>query len=155
MNSYRALTIAAVAAIALVTAAPAAADPPDPKCGWNPDLSAPMDLESPSGGAVLQATYDDVNRQLGKPAHLSQDGINIADPWVFVGATILGRDGKPIDYTGTPFEQGSHSKKYFALLRHDELNAWTLVDSRVGPSDAVDEGWPEKHGSPPVFWRCT
>lgn len=141
------------AALALCVATPAYADPPE-SCQWTAGTSHQLDRSSPDAAAILAASTADVNRQLGKPASLDPKGLNTASDWAFLNARILGANGDWIDYTGTPFAEGSHSKNYYALARRGSDTTWTLVDTQVGPSDAADEGWPGRYGSPPVFWRC-
>lgn len=141
-------------ALGLLSAIPAAADP---QCQWSSDKSIRLDPASGDAAAILTPAVNDLTRQLGKPAKLGQDNISIAGQWAFVHAAILGADGNPIDYTGTPFAEaaanGGKSKKYMALLQHTQ-QGWNLIDAAIGPTDAHDEGWPQKYGSPSVFWLC-
>jgi hypothetical protein len=146
--------LAPILAVGVLTAGPAAADP---ACEWSPDKSQKVDPASTEAAAILKPAVDDLNKKLGKPAQLGQDNIAKSGQWAFVRASILGADGQPIDYTGTPFaeaaEHGGKSKTYLALLRQAN-RGWNLVDAAIGPTDAVYEGWPGRFGSPPVRFVC-
>ncbi|MEZ0367200.1 hypothetical protein ACAG26_26335 [Mycobacterium sp. pUA109] len=147
--------LAPILAFGALTAGAAAADPES--CQWDPKNSERLDPASPEVTAILKPAVADLTQQLGKPAKLGEQSISRSGQWMFVEATILGADGRPIDYTGTPFAEaaahGGKSKKYLALLRHDD-HGWNLVTRAIGPTDAQDRGWPEKYGSPPVYFIC-
>ena len=124
------------------------------QCRWSSaDAAAPV-ADAADVAAMLRTAGADAQTQLGKPARLDPQGVSAVGDWGFLQARILGADGNWIDYAGTPFADGSHSKSYVALLRRAAGGGWALVDTRVGPSDALDENWPRQFASPPVFWRC-
>jgi len=145
--------LAMILVFGALTAGPAAADP----CQWDPAKSQPVDPASPDAAAILAPAVADVTTQLGKPAKLGTATVAESGQWAFVSAPILGGDGQPIDYKGTPFaeaaENGGKSKKYLALLRQAG-QGWNVVTGAVGPTDAAYEGWPQKFGSPPVSLVC-
>jgi len=137
----------------VLTASPAAAD----SCQWDPAKSQQVNPASPDAAAILKSAVADVTKQLGKPAKLGPATIAKSGQWAFVRAPMLGADGQPIDYQGTPFaqaaENGGKSKTYLGLLQQAG-QGWNVVNGAVGPTDAAYEGWPPKYGSPPVFLTC-
>jgi di/tricarboxylate transporter len=113
-------------ALGLVGAIPAVADP---QCQWSPDKSKRLDPASGDAAAILTPAVNDLTKQLGKPAKLGQDNISTAGQWAFVNAAILGADGNPIDYAGTPFaEAAANGGKSKNIWRYCSKRA---VDSSV------------------------
>ncbi|PQM46987.1 hypothetical protein [Mycobacterium talmoniae] len=116
--------------------------------GWaSADPVTSPDPTSTDGQAILKPALADLTTQLGKPAKLDVKTLNVSQGWAYVNGFIKAPDGQWIDYTGTPFEVGSHSKRYVALLR-DGGQGWSLVTSRVGPSDVAWANWGEEYGAP-------
>ena len=137
----------------LLTAAPAHAQPE--QCRWGSDTVAVADAAKSDADALLAAGTQAVAAELRKPARLDPQGSSVAGDWGFLQARILGPDGNWIDYAGTPYADAMASKSYYALLKRSQDHGWTLFDSRIGPTDALDQAWPQQFGSPPVFWRCS
>ncbi|GAS87209.1 uncharacterized protein RMCB_1305 [Mycolicibacterium brisbanense] len=98
----------------------------------------------------------DLRAQLGVPAEFEEKTVNIEDGWAFVYGKIVGADGLPFDYGGTPFAEaaanGGRSRTYAGLFR-DNGAAWTRVDSAVGPTDLAWDGWAERYGAPAAIFR--
>jgi hypothetical protein len=102
---------------------------------------------SPEGQAILVPALADLTTQLGKPAKLDVTMLNTSQGWAFVKGQIKGPDDQWIDYSGTPFANGNHSKNYYALLRGSG-QSWQLTTSVVGPSDPAWMSWSQQYGAP-------
>jgi hypothetical protein len=98
----------------------------------------------------------DLTAQLGIRAELDAKTVNVDDGWAFVYGKIVGADGRPIDYRGTPFADaaanGGKSRTYAGLFR-DDGTAWARIESAVGPTDLAWEGWAERYGAPAEIFR--
>lgn len=98
----------------------------------------------------------DLTAQLGVRAELDGKTVNIEDGWAFVYGKIVGVDGLPFDYSGTPFAEaaanGGKSRRYAGLFR-DDGTAWARVDSAVGPTDLAWDGWAARYGAPAAIFR--
>jgi hypothetical protein len=132
----RSAILALVLTVGLLAAPRASADP----------VSTPAP-SSPEGQAILAPALADLNNQLQKPANLDGTLLRTSQGWAFVQGQIKGPDGQWIDYSGTPFAIGNHSKKYLALVR-DSGQSWQLVTSKVGPSDVAWANWSQEYGAP-------
>ena len=143
---------AAVLSLGLLSIPTAQAQPE--QCRWGSDTVAVSPAAAADTDLILAAGANDVHDELHKPARLDPQGVVVAGEWGFLQARILGPDGDWIDYAGTPYADAMASKSYYALLKRSHDDGWALFDSRVGPTDAVDQDWPREFGSPPVFWRC-
>lgn len=135
----RAVVIPILLGLSMLVAAPAGADP-----------------ASTEREAIVHPALADLLAQLGKPAELKIKTVNTAGEWAFVYGTILGPDGVPFDYSGTPFAEaaahGGKSRTYAGLFR-GEGNQWTRVDSAVGPTDVAWEGWAARYGAPAQIFQ--
>lgn len=146
-----AIRVAAV--LALLGTAPVAHAQPE-QCRWTSDTAAVSNAAQADADLMLAAGTTAVRAELHKQARLDPEGVGVSGDWGFLEARILGSDGHWIDYAGTPYADGNASKSYYALLKRSHDGGWALFDSQVGPSDALDQAWPQQFGSPPVFWRC-
>jgi hypothetical protein len=104
---------------------------------------------------ILDAALDVLERELGKPARLRVRRVNDAGGHAFVYAHILDRDGRLIDYTGTPFAEaasnGGKSFTYAALLGV-RGERWTVLEHAVGPTDLAWQGWADRHQVSPALF---
>jgi hypothetical protein len=132
----RSAILALVLMVGLLAAPRASADP----------VSTPAP-SSPEGQAILAPALADLNNQLQKPANLDGTMLRTSQGWAFVQGQIKGPDGQWIDYSGTPFAIGNHSKKYLALVRASG-QGWQLVTSKVGPTDVAWANWSQEYGAP-------
>ncbi|BBY26743.1 hypothetical protein [Mycolicibacterium sediminis] len=105
--------------------------------------------------AILEPAWRHLVAALGKPARLRVRSVTEVGHVAFLYCTILGDDGRLIDYTGTPFEEAAahhaRSTTYAVLLRR-EGTRWWVVDSAVGPTDLAWQGWAREHGVPPSLF---
>ncbi|MBS9532787.1 hypothetical protein KIH27_04195 [Mycobacterium sp. M1] len=92
-----------------------------------------------------------LDTDLGKPATLVVKQLKVFGDWAFVYGSLLGADGGPIDYAGTPYAEAAtnhaKSRSYAALLRRDG-DGWALTDQAVGPTDPAWQAWPSQYGVP-------
>ncbi|OBJ45967.1 hypothetical protein A5630_12150 [Mycolicibacterium mucogenicum] len=110
-----------------------------------------VDPGSPAGEAIVAPAVAALKAELGKPATLAVEAINVSGPWAFVYASIRGADGQAFDFRGTPLAEGAAegfvSRTYAALLnRRGDL--WTVTEQAVGPTDVAWQDWPQRYGAP-------
>lgn len=106
--------------------------------------------------AILDAARAPVVARLGRPVLFKVDRLTRDGDWAFLLADLQDRQGRPIDYAGTPLADaaanGMVSKRCAALLRRAE-GGWEVVESRIGPTDVAWEGWASEHRAPPSLFR--
>lgn len=98
----------------------------------------------------------EAERQIGRPVRLDLDWINGDDDWVFLMARMVQPDGSRFDFTGTYLEEaaavGGASDVFCALLQR-KGTIWVVVESCLGATDVVWDGWHRLHGLPEsIFW---
>ena len=146
---------AAAVGVLLLTGPPAVAHAQPEQCHWTSDAVAVSNAAQADADLMLAGATTAVSAELHTPARLDPQGVSVAGDWGFLQARILGPDGNWIDYAGTPYADAMASKSYYALLKRSHDDGWALFDSRVGPTDALDQQWPQRFGSPAVFWHCS
>jgi len=101
--------------------------------------------------AIVAAALAPAEKELGGPVRLGVRNVTSENDWAFVMADLEDPSGKPFDYSKSPrakeAEQGLVSHRYAALLRR-RAGAWTIVATRVGPTDPAWLAWSEKYGAP-------
>lgn len=106
--------------------------------------------------AILDAARVPIVARLGKPVLFRVDRLTREGGWAFLLADLEDGQGRPIDYAGTPlagaWNNGMVSKSCAVLLRR-EADGWTVVDSRIGPTDVAWGGWASQHRAPPSLFR--
>lgn len=110
-----------------------------------------VDPGSPAGEAIVAPAVAALVAELGKPATLAVETVNVSGPWAFVYGGIRGADGQPFDFRGTPLAEGAAegfvSRTYAALLNH-RGDRWTVTEQAVGPTDVAWQDWPQRYGAP-------
>lgn len=110
-----------------------------------------VDPGSPAGEAVVAPAVAALQAELGKPATLAVQAINISGPWAFVYAGIRGADGQTFDFRGTALAEaaaeGFVSRTYAALLNR-RGDQWSVTTQAVGPTDVAWQDWPQQYGAP-------
>lgn len=120
--------------------------------GTAPASAGPgVDPDSPAGQAIAAPAVAALKTELGKPATLAVEAINVSGPWAFVYGGIRGADGGQFDFRGTPLAEGAAegfvSRTYAALLNH-RGGQWTVTEQAVGPTDVAWQDWPQRYGAP-------
>lgn len=112
---------------------------------------AGVDPGSPAGEAIVAPAVAALTAELGKPATLAVETINVSGPWAFVYGGIRGADGQQFDFRGTPLAEGAAegfvSRTYAALL-NQHGGEWTVSEQAVGPTDVAWQNWPQRYGAP-------
>ena len=110
-----------------------------------------VDPGSPAGEAIVAPAVAALATELGKPATLAVETVNVSGPWAFLYGGIRGADGQPFDFRGTPLAEGAAegfvSRTYAALLNH-RGDRWTVTEQAVGPTDVAWQDWPQRYGAP-------
>lgn len=110
-----------------------------------------VDPGSPTGAAIVAPAVAALTAELGKPATLAVEAINVSGPWAFVYGGIRGTDGRQFDFRGTPLADGAAegfvSRTYAALL-NQHGGEWTVSEQAVGPTDVAWQDWPQRYGAP-------
>jgi hypothetical protein len=111
---------------------------------------------TPEGRAVVQAAQAVAAKALKQPVTVVPDTVKLAGTWAFVVGQMQTAQGKPIDYTGTRWEQaakeGGVSRLVVVLLRRSQDGGWRTVDHLVGPTDVAWSDWATKHGAPAALF---
>jgi hypothetical protein len=100
--------------------------------------------------AVQQA----VASRLDMPVTLDVQTATAYRDWVFLAGRPLAGDGRPIDYTRTPFApdlaDGVFDDQFSALVRHRAAPGagWGVVELSIGATDAPFVDWFERYGLP-------
>jgi len=136
-NAWTRFAARAVTGLVLMTATAVQAEPVRPG--------------APERAKILEAARPPVTGALGRPVRFEVQRLERIGDWAFLRARMVGADGRPIDYAGTPLaeaaEQGVLSKTYVALLRR-EGGAWRTLAHLVGPTDVAWAGWSARYGAP-------
>lgn len=114
---------------------------------------------APTGGtrtAILDTARAPVVARIGKPILFKVERLVVEGDWAFLRADLQDRNGRPIDYAGTPladaWENGVVSKSCAVLLRR-KGEGWQVVESAVGPTDVIWAGWAAAHRAPPSLFK--
>lgn len=103
---------------------------------------------------LLHAARAPAETLLGKPLHLLVKTLNVGGDWAFLYAEMQSASGHYPDFSDTPLaeasREGAVSNVYVALLRRQD-DAWQVVESAVGPTDAAWLGWGDR-GAPDVLF---
>lgn len=100
--------------------------------------------------AVQQA----IASRLGMPVTLDVQTARAHRDWMFLAGRPLTGDGRPIDYTRTPFApdvtDGLFDDQFSALVRRDAQagGGWAVVELSLGATDAPFIDWFERYGLP-------
>jgi len=126
-------------------------------------LMAPTHAQKPHSPAPSSAEYkallatatEAARSELKHTVTLDAEVLNVAPPWAFLSARILGADGAAYAFEGTRWEAaaaaGGMSNQYVGLLR--ETNGrWAIVQQSLGPTDVVWESWAETYGAPTALF---
>ena len=116
-------------------------------------LSVP---EPPGGGAPTPrlAVQEAIAAKLGMPEMLDVEMARPHEDWMFLAGRPLTAEGRPIDYTRTPYAQdlaeGFFDDNFSALVRRrvQAAGGWDVVELSLGATDAPFIDWFERHGLP-------
>lgn len=118
-------------------------------------MMAQAPVDAATRKAILDAARVPVAATLGKTVMFKVSHLGVEGDWAFLRAEMQGPGGAPVDYAGTPLadaaENGAVSRTYAALLRR-RGNAWSVVDTAIGPTDVAWEDWATRHAAPPAIF---
>ncbi len=101
--------------------------------------------------AIMSALRAPLQKAVRKPAKFRANQVNVENGWAFVRGVPEARDGKPMNYTGTPYaeqvELGMFDDNFSGLLRKKNGN-WSVVTWNIGATDVVYAGWADNYGAP-------
>ena len=108
------------------------------------------------GGAATPrlAVQEAIASRLGMPVMLDVQLARRHQDWMFLAGRPLSADGRPIDYTRTPYAQdlaeGVFDDNFSALVRRhgQDGRGWQVVELSLGATDAPFIDWLERHGLP-------
>ena len=110
---------------------------------------------SPERKAVLDALRVPVEKRLKRKVVFKVDELKVLGGWAFVRGVPQQPGGRPMDYSGTPYQQqvrdGAFDDGFSALLR-SRAGKWTVVTYNIGATDVVWSDWSEKHKAPPELF---
>jgi hypothetical protein len=110
---------------------------------------------SPERKALLDAARAPLEARLRQPVLFTVDQLGVAGDWAFLLAHMQGRDGQPVDFAGTSFEQaakeGGMSRIYAALLQRRQ-GQWTVEAEAIGPTDVAWTNWAHDYGAPAALF---
>lgn len=106
--------------------------------------------------AIADALRVPVEKQLKKSVVFKIDHLKVQDGWAFLRGVPQRPDGKPMDYSDTPYrrqkELGMFDDQISALLRR-QGDGWAVVTYDIGATDVVYLDWAEKHKAPPAIFE--
>jgi hypothetical protein len=101
--------------------------------------------------AALYTLQASIEKEMKVPMSLEVADYKTKDQFCFVYGRMVQPDGKPIDFSKTPFAKeakaGSFSEDYFGLLKFDK-GTWKVLDKAVGPTDIPFMCWWKEHKAP-------
>jgi biopolymer transport protein ExbD len=105
--------------------------------------------------AALDALTTPISKKLTIPAQLAVSDYQIYANYAFVVATPQQTNGKPMDYTKTPFKTqynaGSFADGVFGLLKFENGN-WKVIDYSLGATDVPFGCWWKEHNVPKALF---
>lgn len=116
-------------------------------------VQAPVDAATRK--AILDAARVPAATTLGKPVLFKVSHLGLSGDWAFMRAEMQGPCGARVDYAGTPLADAARNgavSSVFAALLHRRGNAWTVVDTAIGPTDVAWEDWAARHGAPSAIF---
>ncbi|QCH25815.1 hypothetical protein [Mycobacteroides salmoniphilum] len=97
---------------------------------------SPAEPESGDRNEVVATVLARIEADLGKPATLDVQKLNIVDGWAFIDSRLQDTDG-------------THPTGYEGLLRKTGPK-WTILESAIGPTDVPWVSWKPKHPDAPA-----
>ena len=111
---------------------------------------------NPERKAILDALRVPVEKRLKRKVVFKVDELKVLDGWAFVRGVPQQPGGKPMDYSGTPYQQqrddGAFDDGFSALLRA-KGGKWSVVTYNIGATDVVWADWAEKYKAPPEIFN--
>ena len=106
----------------------------------------------PQRRVLLDTIRPAIESHIDQPVQFVVDVLRIQGEWAFYAGRIQQPNGRPIDFSTTPFAEAMEEGMFdgpttYALLRR-EGTRWRLVDWVVGPTDVYYLGWPSTEGAP-------
>jgi hypothetical protein len=118
-----------------------------------PHTPAPQTAERK---AIADALREPVQAKLKKSVVFKIDHLKVQDGWAFLRGVPQRPDGKPLDYSDTPYrrqiELGAFDDGISALLKK-EGDKWVVVTYDIGATDVVYLDWAEKYKAPPAIFE--
>ena len=106
--------------------------------------------------AIMDSLRVPVQKRLLKPVVFKVDDLKVQNGWAFLRGVPQQPGGKPMDYTGTGYEQakkdGIFDDWICALLRK-RGSKWEVVKFVIGATDVVYIGWDEEFKAPPAIFK--
>ena len=106
--------------------------------------------------AIVDALRVPVQAKLKKSVVFKVDHLKVQDGWAFLRGVPQRPDGKPMDYSDTPYRNqiglGAFDDGISALLKK-EGGKWVVVTYNIGATDVVYLDWPEKYKAPPAIFQ--
>src|SRR5215216_1223901 len=106
--------------------------------------------------AIMDSLRVPVLKRLQKPVVFKVDHLKVQLGWAFMRGVPQQPDGKPMDYTGTGYEQakkdGIFDDWICALLRK-RGGKWEVVKFVIGATDVVYIGWDEEFKAPAEIFK--
>lgn len=106
----------------------------------------------PQRRLLLDTIRPGVEDRIGQPVQFMVDTLKIHGDWAFYGGRIQQPNGRPIDFSRTPYAEALREGAFdgpttYALLQRVG-GRWRLVDFVVGPTDVYYLNWPGEFDAP-------
>lgn len=106
--------------------------------------------------AALEVLRKPIEKKLTIPVQFEVNDYKTSGNFALVLLTLLHKNGKPMDYRGTPYERqyrlgGSLSDNVFGLLKYKN-GAWEILTYSLGATDVPHINWQEEYNAPKVLF---
>ena len=111
----------------------------------------------PQRRVLLDTIRPAIEGHIHQPVQFVVDTLRIQGEWAFYAGRIQQPNGRPIDFSRTPYAEAIEEGFFdgpttYALLRRTG-GRWRLVDWVVGPTDVYYLGWPAGEGAPKTLFE--
>lgn len=145
----RAFTFASMSAVAFALLLLASISPAPAKGTPRPHTPSPASAERRQ---ILDALRAPVAKALKQKVVFEVSRLSVLGEWAFLNGVPRQPDGKPIDYSGTPYadakKEGMFDDGIVALLKRTSKGKWTVVTYVLGPTDVPYVDWDRRYHAP-------
>jgi hypothetical protein len=123
---------------------------------WAQEMVPSLQPGSAERKAILRALRVPVRKELKKQALFKVDHLKVQDQWAFMRGVLQQPQGKPMNYTGTPY-QGAIKLGVFddwiCALLYKERGKWRVVTYVIGATDVAYDGWDKQYQAPASIFK--
>lgn len=123
---------------------------------WAQEVASSVQPGSAERKVILRALRVPVQKELKKQTLFKVDHLKVQDQWAFMRGVLQQPKGKPMNYTGTPYQEAIKLgvfDDWICALLHKQRGKWRVVTYVIGATDVAYDGWDKQYQAPASIFK--